>query len=97
MRFPVVTMIMIIITFFFIVMYMVTSNLFFYGDNPLKDRFEKMGNDTIKNPLFKNTFLNNSANQKTFFQYGMVTSVCMCPVIGVLELLIDKKRSNSNE
>lgn len=96
-RFPIVTFIMILITFFFIIMYMVTSNIFFYSDNPLKSNFEQMGNESLKNPFYKGGYLNNSNQSKTFFQYGMVTSVCMTFVVGIVEIVSSRRSAGGKE
>jgi len=90
-RFPIATLIMIIITFFFIVMYMITSDIFFYNDNSIRTNFDDMANKTITNPLYRGVVLNNSENQKTFFQYGMITCVCMCPVIFLIEIFSGRR------
>lgn len=93
-KFPIVTVIMILVTFIFVLLYMVTSNLFFYGDNSLKSSFEAMGNQTMpENNSFRSDFFNNSEQQKTFFQYGMIGSVCVTPVCALIEILSGRKRT----
>lgn len=91
-KFPIVTIIMICITGLFIFMYMVTSSVFFYSNDSIKVKLDDSANRSMSEPMYRNAYLNNSEQQKMFYQYGMVTSVVLCPVIAILELTGNKKQ-----
>lgn len=90
-----VTVIMILVTFIFVALYMVTSSVFFYGPGNLKSSFETMANQTMPDDTpWRSMFFNNSEQQKMFFQYGMIGSVCVTPVCAVIEILGGRKRES---
>jgi len=74
-------------------MYMIFSNVFFYADFNLDDSFRSMGNDTITDPDYHDTFNNSTSEQRMFFQYGMIGSVIMCPIVAFIEIVSGRRRS----
>jgi hypothetical protein len=89
----VVTVLMILVTFIFIALYMLSSNVYFYGENSLEKHFNEMSNQTMPDDnTFRQNYTSNMAQQKLFFQYGMIGSVCITPVCAILELIAGKKR-----